>query len=115
MIIRTDSIKEISNIICDNILIKDKTVIIIDSKPIIDLITKDVLLHIEKYYLDINIRISDLDFKQIGEFILMGIIDGSRIRGLRAKNIIIYNYEILKEKYKDHIENIINGYNAISE
>lgn len=110
MLIKTNTIGKIHEIILDNIFIKDKTiVIIINNKILIRMILEDILKDIKEKNLNdtenIKIRKSS-SVCEIGNFLIIGCIDGSLIKGIKAKNIIVYNYEQLN---KEDVDNIIIG------
>lgn len=109
MIIKTNSLNEIYQIIMDNIFIKDKTIIIVNNEGFINLVTESVIKYIKEENLNDIEKIIIRKYSkhcEIGNITLMCLIDSSLIRGLRAKNIIVYNYEKLN---KDDIDNIITG------
>lgn len=113
MFIKTNTIGQICQIITDNIFIKDKTVVIIN-KTLIHFVVEDVLQYIKENNLNDIEKITIIknqEYYHINNIILTCLIDGSLVCGLRAKNIIVYNYERLD---KDYIDNIIAGYSAIS-
>lgn len=111
MIIKSDSIKQITNILCDNILIKDKTIVIVNNSFLVENITENVLKYVHENNIKIDCRILSTT-KYINNFIISTIIKEDCNKGLRVKNIIIYNENLSNEDQKS-LENLIIGIAAL--